>query len=117
MPRGFHFLILALCILVPGVDLLAASVAGVTLPDTVQVGGKTLILNGLGVRSEFMVKVYVAGAYIEHKSSDPDVFIKADEPKQIIMHFLHDASKKQMTDAFEESFRDNTPDAKKNDEI
>ena len=29
------------------------------------------------------------------------------------MQFLHDASKKQMTDAFEESFKDNDPDAEK----
>ena len=30
-----------------------------------------------------------------------------------MMQFLHDASKKQMTDAFDESFKDNTPDAEK----
>ena len=29
------------------------------------------------------------------------------------MKFLHAASKKQMTDAFDESFNDNTPDAEK----
>ena len=28
----------------------AAGLAGVTLPDTVQVGGKSLVLNGLGLR-------------------------------------------------------------------
>ena len=29
------------------------------------------------------------------------------------MQFLHDASRKQMTDAFEKSFKDNAPDAAK----
>ena len=33
----------------------AASLAGVTLPDTQQVGGKKLVLNGLGVRTKYMV--------------------------------------------------------------
>ena len=94
-------------------NLQASSLAGVTLPDTAQVGGKTLVLNGLGLRTKFMVKVYVAGLYLEQKSSDPDAIIKADAPKQIVMKFVHSASKSQMADAFDESFSNNTPDAKK----
>jgi hypothetical protein len=42
-------------------SLLASSLAGVTLPDTVQAGGSTLVLNGLGVRTKIGVKVYIAG--------------------------------------------------------
>jgi Chalcone isomerase-like len=94
-------------------DLHAASLAGVTLPDTEQVGDAKLLLNGLGLRTEFMVKVYVAGLYLQQKSSDPGTIIKADAPKQIVMKFLHGASKSQMADAFNKSFNDNTPDAMK----
>jgi Chalcone isomerase-like len=93
----------------PAMD--AASLAGTNLPDSATVGGKSLVLNGLGVRTEYMVKVYVAGLYLEQKSTDPDAIIKTDAPKRIVMHFLHDASKKQMTDAFNESFHDNSPQA------
>jgi len=93
-------------------DLHAASLAGVTLPDTVQVEGTTLVLNGLGLRKKFVVKVYVAGLYLEQKSSDPGAIIKADAPKRIVMQFLHGVSKNQLADAFEESFNNNTPDAK-----
>ena len=57
------------------------------------------------------MKVYVAGLYLEQKSSDADAIIKADAPKQIVMKLVHSASKSQMTDAFDDSFRDNTPDA------
>ena len=91
----------------------AASLAGVNLPDTTTVAGKSLVLNGLGLRSEFMVKVYVAGLYLQHKSSDAGAIIKIDEPKRVTMQFLHDASRKQMTDAFDKSFRDNDPDTEK----
>jgi len=91
----------------------AASLAGVTLPDTAQIGGTTLILNGLGLRTKFAVKVYVVGLYLEQKSSDPNAIIKADTPKRIVMHFVHAATKNQMTDAFDESFNDNTPDVRK----
>src|ERR1700733_901302 len=92
-------------------NLQAATVAGVNLPDTATVGDKSLILNGLGLRTEFMVKGYVGGLYLEHKSTDARGIIKADAPKRIVMQFLHDASKKQMTDAFDQSFKDNAPDA------
>jgi Chalcone isomerase-like len=94
-------------------DLNSASLAGVTLPDTEQVGGANLVLNGLGVRTKYMVKVYVAGLYLEKKSSDPSAIIKADAPKQIVMQFVHGASKNQMADAFNESFNDNSPEAVK----
>ena len=94
-------------------NLNAASLAGVTLPDTTTVGANSLVLNGMGLRTEFMVKVYVAGLYLQHKSSDANAIIKADAPKRLTMQFLHGASKKQMTDAFDESFKDNTPDAEK----
>ena len=103
----------ACCILALVINLDAATLVGVNLPDTTSVGGHSLVLNGIGVRSEFMVKVYVAGLYLQHKSSDGPAIIKADEPKQIVMQFLHAASKKQMTDAFDQSFKDNAPDAKK----
>lgn len=94
-------------------DLHAASLAGVTLPDTEQVGNTKLVLNGLGLRTKIIVKVYVAGLYLEQKSSDPNAILKADAPKRIVMHFVHGASKSQMADAFNDSFKDNSPDAMK----
>jgi hypothetical protein len=72
-----------------------------------------LVLNGLGLRTKFSVKVYVAGLYLEQKSSDSSAIIKSDAPKRIVMQFLHSASKQQMTDAFNDGFKDNTPDAEK----
>ena len=94
-------------------DLNASSLAGVTLPDTVQVGGTKLVLNGLGLRKKFMVKVYVAGLYLEQKSSDADAIIKAEATKRVVMQFLRGVSKNQIVDAFDESFNNNAPDARK----
>jgi chalcone isomerase-like protein len=93
--------------------LRAGTLAGVTLPDTVQVGSATLTLNGLGLRSKYAFKVYVAGLYVTQKASDPQIILKADAPKRIVMHFLRDVSKSQLTDGFTESFENNTPDAAK----
>jgi chalcone isomerase-like protein len=111
MRKTFLSLSVALLFLASIQTLYAASLAGANLPETAEVGGKPLVLNGLGLRTEFMVKVYVTGLYLEQKSSDADAIIKSEAPKRIVMQFLHDASKKQMTDAFSESFNDNSPEA------
>jgi hypothetical protein len=95
------------------INLRAASLAGVTLPDTEQVAGAKLVLNGLGLRTKFFIKVYVAGLYVGQKSSDAHAILAADAPKRIVMQFLHGASKSQMADAFSDSFNDNSPDALK----
>ena len=92
-------------------DLHSGTLNGVTLPDTIQARGTPLVLNGMGLRTKYGMKIYVAGLYLQQKSSDPDAIIKSDAPKRIVMQFLHGASKSQMADAFSESFRDNAPDA------
>jgi hypothetical protein len=89
----------------------AATLGGVTLPDSVQVNEKTLVLNGVGLRTKFIVKVYVAGLYLEQKSSDANAILKSDAPKRLVMHFVRDVSKSQMTDAFQEGFEKNSPEA------
>jgi hypothetical protein len=94
-------------------SLQASTLAGITLPDTVQVGSTPLVLNGMGLRTKFMVKVYVAGLYLPQKSSDAGAILKGDAPKRMAMHFVHGASKSQMSDAFEDSFKDNSPEAVK----
>jgi len=93
--------------------LYASSLAGVTLPDTIQVGPATLVLNGMGLRTKFMVKVYVAGLYLAQKSSDPDAILRPDAPKRMVMHFVRGVSKSEMVDAFDKWFTDNAPDARK----
>ncbi len=47
----------------------AAELAGVRMSDQVTVDGRTLSLNGLGLReaTAFKVDVYVAGLYLEQK--------------------------------------------------
>lgn len=108
-------LIIAVMMLVmaSALELRAATLAGVNMPDSAQVAGKTLVLNGIGLRTKFVVKVYVAGLYLEQKSTDANAILKADAPKRLVMQFVRDVSKKQMTDAFEDSFKDNSPEAAK----
>jgi len=97
------------CVCALSIPLLAATLAGVTLPDTATVNNQTLVLNGLGLRSKLMIKVYVGALYIEKKTSDPAAIISADAPKRVVLHFIYDPSREQMVDAFKEGFEGNAP--------
>ncbi len=113
MRKSASYLSVFVFVLTSMSNLYAASLAGVTMPDTAQVEGKTLVLNGLGLRTKYMAKIYVAGLYLEQKSSDPNAIINSNGAQRVVMQFLHGVSKSQMADGFSESFADNTPDATK----
>ena len=87
----------------------AGTLNGVTLPDTVPAGSTTLALNGMGLRTKYMVKVYVAGLYLPQKSNDANAILQPDMPKRIVMHFVRNVSKSQLVDGFSASFENNTP--------
>jgi hypothetical protein len=90
----------------------AATLAGVNLPDQATVGGKTVVLNGLGIRTAtfLKVKVYVIGLYLESKSGDPQAIIASAENKRIAMHFVHAVSADKLRGGWTEGFEANTRD-------
>ncbi|MGH9418522.1 MAG: chalcone isomerase family protein [Thermoanaerobaculia bacterium] len=103
-------LLLSLMLLVPTI-VSAASLADVSLEDKVTVNGQTLVLNGLGLRKKFFIKVYVGGLYLGTKSSNPAAILAADSPRRMVMSFLYSVSKDQMCDAWQEGLDANTPNA------
>jgi hypothetical protein len=101
-------LILAVAFALPA---LAATLAGVTLDDHVTVNNQQLLLNGMGLRKKFIIKVYVGGLYLPAKQSNATTVIATDAPRRQVFHFLFSVSKSQMADAWEEGLEDNTPNA------
>ena len=99
---------LALSLAAP--PLIAKELAGVKAADTLSVGGKTLTLNGLGLRKKIGFKVYVGGLYLEAPSKDAAAIVAADAPKAIRMHFTRGIGKDKLVDAFKEGFENNTKD-------
>ncbi len=89
----------------------AGTLAGVTLPDKAEVGGQSLVLNGMGLRSKFIIKVYVGGLYLAQKEKAPAKVLAADTPRRMVMHFLYSVNKEQMCEAWEEGLEQNTPKA------
>lgn len=85
----------------------ADSKAGVTMADQITVGGKELKLNGMGLREATALKidVYVAGLYVENPSSNPSQLINANETKVIMLTFVRDVDRGDVTKAFTQGFK------------
>jgi hypothetical protein len=86
----------------------AGEVAGVKMPDTETVEGKTLKLNGMGLRKKMIFKVYVAGLYLESPSKDAAAVISATEIKSVRLHILRNLKGSKITDAIAEGFELNS---------
>src|SRR4051812_44265551 len=86
----------------------AAVKAGVEASDQLSVEGKTLKLNGLGVREAtiFHVDVYVAGLWLERPTHDAgEILSKDSDLKLIQLNFVHRVTASQMNDAWDESLK------------
>lgn len=84
---------------------------GVTLPRRVAVEGQELVLNGTATRKKFIVKVYVAALYLPARETDAEKILSADEPRRLVMQFVHDVDKGKLCNAWNEALKNNTPDA------
>jgi len=61
----------------------SADVAGVRFDEQIRLGDAPLLLNGAGVRSKFMFKVYALGLYVPRKSTDAGQVISQPGAKRI----------------------------------
>lgn len=87
----------------------AGSRAGVTMPDTITVGGKQLSLNGMGLREATWLKVdvYVAALYVENVSSNPAKLVAANEVKRIVLRFKRNVGHDDIVKAWSTGFAGN----------
>jgi len=66
----------------------ALEIKGVKVDETAQVDGNALVLNGAGVRTKLMFKVYVAALYLTQKQASVDAVLSDTGNKRVSMHFL-----------------------------
>ncbi len=98
---------IALCLAATGL-LVAGEVAGVKMADTATVEGKTLRLNGMGLRTKFLFKVYVAGLYLETPSKDAAEVLSSDQIKSMRLSMRRSLSGSKITEAIGEGFERNS---------
>ncbi|HQJ09357.1 MAG TPA: chalcone isomerase family protein [Deltaproteobacteria bacterium] len=64
-------------------SLYAVEIGGVNVPESISAAGKTLVLNGAGARSKYMMKVYVVGLFLPQKNNNAQAILNADEPQAV----------------------------------
>ncbi len=102
------WLILALVVLFAA-PIVAGMLAGITLPDTIDVDGQQLVLNGMALRKKVIFKVYVAGLYLAEKEKSGEKILAADASRCTVMHFLRSVKANQVNEAWYDGLEANTP--------
>lgn len=108
--RKVTLFFLAVLMIMPALNLNAATFKGVTMSDTLEIEGQKLVLNGMALRKKIVFKVYVAGLYLPAKEKNAKKILAADQPRHIIMHFVRSVGAGKISDAWIEGLEDNTPD-------
>lgn len=101
-------LVLAACLAAAPALAADMEVAGVRVPAQLSEGGQALVLNGAGLRTKFVVKVYVAALYAGAKSQDAAALVNSNEPRRMRLQLLRDVDSKSLDAALQEGLRDNT---------
>jgi Chalcone isomerase-like len=86
----------------------AREVSGISMPGVVNVAGRELRLNGMGVGKKFLFKVYVAGLYLKEPTQDALAAITTDEAKRIVIVMLRDVSRKDFVNALKKGIMRNS---------
>lgn len=90
--------------------LQAREVAGVTVPDNVQLhaDGSSLNLNGAGIRRKFFIDVYVGALYLTQPAQDLAGILALQGAKRISMQFVHNEVRaEKLVSAWNEGFENN----------
>jgi hypothetical protein len=105
--HGLIGLVLILLFVAP---VLAGTLKGVTLPDTLTINDQTLVLNGMALRKKVIFKVYVAGLYLPAKEKNSETILAADQTRCTVMHFLRSVDAGKISEAWLDGLKANTPD-------
>lgn len=107
-----QILMLLLLALLP-MSVKAVDFEGVKVPDSVRItdGGAELLLNGTGLRSRLMFRVYVGALYLEKslakKSAAASAIINDAGAKRIALHMLRELPADQFVEALEDGLKNN----------
>jgi len=87
----------------------AMEVAGVAVADRTRLNPDTseLTLNGAGLRTKLVFKVYVAGLYLSEKKNNAADVLALKGPKRVSLTLMRDLSAEQLTEALAEGLKNN----------
>jgi len=98
---------LALLLLLWALPASAIEVAGVKVADKARVGAGELVLNGAGIRTRVIFKVYVGALYLTEKTSVAAGVLAQKGAKRVALTLLREVSAQQLNEAFESGIQAN----------
>ncbi|HEY0845178.1 MAG TPA: chalcone isomerase family protein [Noviherbaspirillum sp.] len=107
--------LLALGALVTGLNqsAAAAEINGVKLDDTVRVANQELKLNGAGVRTRAIFKVYVGALYLPEKKKTVQDILASNGPRRVHLVLLREINSEDFGQAFMDGLNANSDKAEK----
>lgn len=83
-------------------------IEGVRLPDSVNLEGKKVSLNGAGIRTKFFFDIYVGALYLSLPATSAEAAIMSPLPKRVTMDMLYDEVEAQkLIDGWTTGFKKN----------
>ena len=75
---------------------------GVRLPETMSISGRTVRLNGAGLRTYSIanIHIYVAALYAETPSTNPEALLRSPETRVLTVVFKHDVDAKSARESW-----------------
>ncbi len=90
---------------------------GQDFPDTLQLGGSTLVLNGTGKRQVAIYSLYLAALYLPQKTNTPDAIYAETGPKRlemrIVIPLVKDVSTQEFVKAISKGVNRNSTEAER----
>jgi Chalcone isomerase-like len=84
---------------------------GVKFEPTVQVGGAALQLNGTGVRTRAIFKVYAAGLYVPQKANSASALLSQKGPRRLSLTMLRNVDADSFGGALNDGLKNNNTEA------
>jgi len=88
-------------------DARAAEIAGIHFDDRISLASTELQLNGGGLRTRFMLKVYAIGLYSPKKADSLEALLAQPGPRRIQIVTLRELTAEQFADGLVEGLRKN----------
>lgn len=91
-----------LILLLAGIPAHARNIDGVAVPETLPLAGEPapLVLNGAGLRTRYLAKVYVAGLYLARPANQAEAVLDSKAARAIGIHMRRDTDSEQIATAF-----------------
>lgn len=94
-----------------GLQAQPAELEGVKLEPSAQVAGTALQLNGAGVRTRAIFKVYVAALYVPQKSADAAALLAQKGPRRVTLTMLRNVDADSFAGALNDGLKANHTEA------